>query len=102
MSFLPGIAPWTPRSGLTRRHPVDPSVINKAIKVPVRRAGLTKHISAPPFRHACATPLLQRGTAIRIMPHLLGHHDVATTMISTHILPQGGQGVSSPLDDLGV
>jgi len=91
-----------PRAGITRRHPVDPSVINKAIKVAVRRAGLTKPINAPPFRHAFATPLRQRGTAIRTMPHLLGYHDVATTMISTHILQQGGQGVPSPLDDLGV
>jgi site-specific recombinase XerD len=49
-----------------------------------------------------ATHLLQRGTNIRTMQHLLGHKDVATTMISTHVLQQGGQGVPSPLDDLGV
>jgi len=91
-----------PRSGITRRHHVDPSVINKAIKVAVRRAGLTKHISAHPFRHAFATHLLQRGTDIRTMQQLLGHNDLATTMISTHILQQGGQGIQSPLDDLGV
>jgi integron integrase len=91
-----------PRSGITRRHHVDPSVINKAIKVAVRRAGLTKHISAHTFRHAFATHLLQRGTDIRTIQHLLGHHDLATTMIDTHILQQGGQGVPSPLDDLGV
>jgi integron integrase len=91
-----------PRSGLTRRHHVDPSVIHKALKVAVRRAGLTKHISAHPFRHAFATHLLQRGTDIRTIQHLLGHHDVATTMIDTHILQQGGQGVPSPLADLGV
>jgi site-specific recombinase XerD len=70
--------------------------------VAVRRAGLTKHISAHPFRHAFATHLLQRGTDIRTIQHLLGHHDVATTMIDTHILQQGGQGVPSPLADLGV
>jgi len=91
-----------PHSGLTRRHHVDPSVINKAIKVAVRRAGLTKHITAHTLRHAFATHLLQRGTDIRTIQHLLGHHDVATTMIYTHILQQGGQGVPSPLDDLGV
>jgi site-specific recombinase XerD len=81
--------------------PVDPSVVNKAIKVAIRRAGLTKAISAHTFRHAFATHLLQRDTDIRIQPRL-GHNDVATTMIYTHILQQGGQGVPTPLDDLGV
>jgi len=91
-----------PRFGITRRHHVDPSVINKAIKVAVRRAGLTKPISAHTFRHSFATHLLQRGTDIRTIQHLLGYKDLATTMIYTHILQQGGQGVRSPLDDLGL
>jgi len=81
---------------------VDPSVVNKAIKVAARRAGLTKQVSAHTFRHSFATHLLQRGTDIRTIQQLLGHKDVSTTMIYTHILQLGGQGVQSPLDDLGI
>ena len=91
-----------PRSGVTRRHHIDPSVINKAIKVAVRRAGLTKHVSEHTFRHSFTTHLLQRGTDIRTIQQLLVHSDLATTMVYTHILHQGGQGVPSPLDDLGI
>jgi integron integrase len=90
-----------PRSGVTQRHHVDLSVINKAIKVAVRRAGLTKRISAHTFRHSFAAHLLQRGTDIRTIQQLLGHKALATTVIYSHILQQGGQAVPSPLDDLG-
>src|ERR1035437_8747085 len=89
-----------PLSGVVRRHHVDPALVNKAIKVAARRAGLTKVISAHSFRHSFATHLLQRGTDIRTIQELLGHSDVATTMIYTHVVQQGGQGVPSPLDDL--
>ena len=81
---------------------MDPRVIHKAIQVAVQRAGLTKPISAHTFRHSFATHLLQRGTDIRTIQQLLGHNDVATTMVYTHLLQQGGQGVPNPLDDLGV
>ena len=91
-----------PRTGLKRRHHVDPSVVNRAIKVAVRRAGLSKPVSAHTFRHSFATHLLQRGTDIRTIQALLGHKDVTTTMIYTHVLQQGGHGVPSPLDDLGI
>ncbi len=91
-----------PLSGMTRRHHVDPSVVNKAIKRAVRLVGIDKRITAHTFRHSFATHLLQRGTDIRTIQALLGHNDVKTTEIYTHLLRQGGQGVISPLDDLEV
>jgi integrase len=91
-----------PRAGITRHQYVDLSFINNAITVAVRRAGLTQTISAHTFRHAFATHLLQRSTDIRTIQQWLGHHDLATSMIDTHILQPGGQGVPSSLDDLGV
>lgn len=85
-----------------RRHHIDPSSVNKAIKTAVRKAGSEKRITAHTFRHSFAAHLLRRGTDIRTVQALLGHEDVATTMIYTHVLQQGGFGVTSPLDDLGL
>jgi site-specific recombinase XerD len=87
-------------SGQVRRHHLDQSVVNKAIKRAVKLTGIDKRISAHTFRHSCATHLLQRGTDSRTIQALLGHQDVETTMIDTHVLNQGAQGVPSPLDDL--
>jgi integron integrase len=91
-----------PLSGATRRHHLDQSVINNAIRAAVRQAGISKRVSAHTFRHSFATHLLQRGTDIRTIQALLGHSDLETTMIYTHVLNQGGQGVVSPLDDLAL
>jgi len=89
-----------PRSGMPRRHHIDPSVVNKAIKAAAGRLNIRKKISAHTFRHSFATHLLERGTDIRTIQALLGHKNVSTTMIYTHVVQRGGHGVASPLDDL--
>ena len=87
-----------PRSGIVRRHHLDETVIQKAIKTAIRQAGITKQASSHTLRHSFATHLLQNGYDIRTVQELLGHKDVKTTMIYTHVLNRGGQGVISPLD----
>lgn len=91
-----------PRTGKTRRHHIDPSVVRKAIKSATRKLGISKRVTPHTLRHSFATHLLQRGTDIRTIQQLLGHKDIATTMIYTHVLQQGGYGVKSPLDDLNI
>ena len=90
-----------PRSEFTfRRHHADQSVVNKAIKRAVKQCGINKKVSAHTFRHSFATHLLQTGTDIRTIQALLGHANLQTTMIYTHVLKQGGEGVISPFDKL--
>ncbi|MCX4187833.1 integron integrase [Methylophaga sp. OBS4] len=87
-----------PRSGKTRRHHMHESVLQKAVKSAARAAGLTKRVNCHTLRHSFATHLLETGYDIRTVQELLGHADVSTTMIYTHVLNRGGAGVRSPLD----
>jgi integron integrase len=87
-----------PRSGEVRRHHLSESVVQKAVTAAIQRAGILKHASCHTFRHSFATHLLEDGYDIRTIQELLGHADVSTTMIYTHVLNRGGKGVRSPLD----
>ncbi len=81
-----------------RRHHILEDNIQRAVKQALRQAGIAKHGSCHTFRHSFATHLLQAGYDIRTVQELLGHKDVKTTMIYTHVLNRGGRGVKSPLD----
>jgi integron integrase len=89
-----------PRSGERRRHHLHESVLQRAVKEAARSTGLTKPASCHTLRHSFATHLLEDGYDIRTIQELLGHRDVKTTMIYTHVLNRGGQGVYSPMDRL--
>jgi integron integrase len=82
------------------RHHCDPSVLQRAVQLAVRQAGLTKHATCHTFRHSFATHLLEDGLDIRTVQELMGHDDLRTTMIYTHVLNCGPGGVKSPLDRL--
>jgi site-specific recombinase XerD len=87
-----------PRTGAERRHHRDESSLQKAVRAAARVAGIAKHVTCHTFRHSFATHLLEAGDDIRTVQALLGHQDVKTTMISTHVLHRGAKAVRSPLD----
>jgi len=89
-----------PRSGIERRHHLQEQSIQRAVSTAAKRAGISKPCSPHVLRHSFATHLLQSGYDIRTVQELLGHSDVKTTMIYTHVLNRGGRGVRSPLDQI--
>jgi integrase len=89
-----------PRSGKVRRHHISPSSIQKIVATAVRKAGIAKHATVRTLRHSFATHLLTSGVNIREVQELLGHKNVETTMIYTHVIRNMSKAPESPLDNL--
>ncbi len=89
-----------PRSGVRRRHHIDPTTFGRAVKQAVRKVGINKHVTAHTFRHSFATRLLEKGRDIRTVQELLGHKDVRTTQIYTHVLQSNSWAIESPADEM--
>jgi integron integrase len=91
-----------PRTGVVRRHHVLESGLQKAVKIAVDRAGITKRVGCHTFRHCFATHLLENGVNNRQVQELMGHSDVKTTEIYTHVMDKNLAAISSPLDNMGL
>jgi site-specific recombinase XerD len=97
--FPAGKLSVSPHDNKTRRHHLSDTSVQKAVRRAVQRAGVDKQAGCHTFRHSFATHLREAGYDIRTVQELLGHKDVRTTMVYTHVLNRGGRGVKSPLDE---
>ncbi len=99
--IFPACRPYQdPESGRLYRHQLDETVIQRAVRAAAMKAGIEKRVGCHTFRHSFATHLLEDGYDIRTIQELLGHKDVSTTMIYTHVLNRGGRCVRSPADNI--